>query len=238
MIRRNLFLLIALLTAALSFGAVSDLYADDVQDAINQAGFGAGPSNTNPNQDLANVADPNAQPSGQTGSSADFTIGLNYGFRFTDGSVSVSGYKYKDEGTAASSGAGSSNTVSGMSPAASDGPVTYQGTPQFPVEKNEETKQFEEDLARAFNGNPFAYSGSRSFGDDIGADTRPEFGYPGDPFGGPPRGSWIHFDRSRAIFSRDQTLINALGTNDFAGLFEGQFGARPVEERFADGMGN
>src|SRR3989338_6512608 len=110
MIRRNLFLLIALLTAALSFGAVSDLYADDVQDAINQAGFGAGSNNPNPNQDLTTVSDPNAQPSCQSGSSSEWNVGMNYTFRYTDGSSSISGYEYSGESdTAGASGAGSSN---------------------------------------------------------------------------------------------------------------------------------
>jgi|GEM_PF-1775038 len=87
------------------------------------------------------------------------------------------------------------------------------------------------------HGNVMNWSGSSRFGDDIGADYHPYFGFPGEPAGGKPIGRWINFGRENAQISNDSLLLNALSNNDmstFNSLFRGQFDGDPIEEKFGD----
>lgn len=66
-------------------------------------------------------------------------------------------------------------------------------------------------------------SGDDEWGDCLGTDCRPGLGEPGYPYGGPPIGRSVHFDRQDAIFSDDILLL--LPTN-----FRTEFGVDPTED--------
>lgn len=115
----------------------------------------------------------------------------------------------------------------GAPPAASDGPVSHPGVPTGTANPNTRTEGpgasgttsqaeseanaealglffgplFSEEIAKDLEEEEAFwdyYSGSGGlFGDCVGADCVPAFGYPGHPVGGLPFGSWVHHDRAR-----------------------------------------
>lgn len=135
----------------------------------------------------------------------------------------------------------------GAPPAASDGPVIYPGIPTGRANPNtrtegpgasrvskEESAANEEALGLFFGplfSEEFAkeleaeddefwdyYSGSGGlFGDCVGADCIPAFGYPGRPYGGLPIGSWVHHDLLRVDrrFVNDSLALDAVNQGNF-----------------------
>ena len=115
----------------------------------------------------------------------------------------------------------------GLAPSPSDGPTIRPGEPPPPTRSAGDRAADEghfgiffgelflgkEEFAKAADiPDPFRRSGSR-FGDCVGADCIPHLGFPGEPLGGPPLGSWVDFLPGRANFSfaTDQVLLNAIG---------------------------
>lgn len=134
----------------------------------------------------------------------------------------------------------------GAPPAASDGPVTHPGLPTGVANPNTRTEGpgasrtspqesatnaealglffgpfFSEEFAKDLEDEEAFwdyYSGSGGlFGDCVGADCIPAFGYPGHPVGGLPVGSWVHHDRSfiNNRFISDSTALSAVQAGNF-----------------------
>lgn len=125
-----------------------------------------------------------------------------------------------------------SGVILGDPPLASDPPYYYSGLKDHTLGFNDvNVKVRREYIHRQI----MDFSGSSRFGDDIGAGYHPYFGFPGEPAGGHPLGTWIHFGRERAQISDDTVLMNALSNNDmdaFRTAFDNEFGGQPIEETF------
>ena len=135
-----------------------------------------------------------------------------------------------------SSQIGGNPSGTGLGPSPSDGPVVRPGEPagkpvtkkEAPAEREANEANFgaffaqffvgEQEFEEDFGFDPFRRSGSR-FGDCVGADCIPHIGFPGEPLGGPPFGSWVQYDRSHSsfLFSRDAAVIDAVRNNNFVG---------------------
>lgn len=124
---------------------------------------------------------------------------------------------------------GGNPTGTGLGPSPSDGPVSHLTPGPNPNRQtsggNRSFNPFfgpfppssdEEDFWNFWN----YMSGSGGFfGDCVGADCIPHLGFPGEPLGGPPWGSWVQFDRSHANFrfASDAALLNDVRAGNFSG---------------------
>lgn len=125
-----------------------------------------------------------------------------------------------------------SGVILGDMPTASDPPYYYSGLKDLTLGYGDTKVKVRREFTHR---QVMDFSGSSRFGDDIGADYHPYFGFPGEPAGGHPLGTWIHFGRERAQISNDSVLLNALANNDmntFNTNFENEFGGQPIEEQF------
>lgn len=222
----------AAILAVGGFFSVSAM-ADDVQDAINAAGFGG----SQPNADVARVQDPNAKPAGNAsapassgGSSyADYTLGVDYKLHtyMNTPNLKVQFQSYGEESPLPKPDSAtepydygkyfqrqSGQTVIGLPPAASDGRITSPCDTWW-TKDGQMTKDHP-----MYNDPLYRYSGDQ-WGDCLGPHCVDRSGFRA------PVGSWVHFTEIGT--TRADQYHNLIGFNDTLIQLSQRFGGQAYE---------
>lgn len=221
-------------TAILAVGGFFSVsaMADDVQDAINAAGFGG----SQPNADVAKVQDPNAAPAGSTSTPAptggssysDYALGMDYKLHtyMNTPSLKVQFRSYGEESPLPKPDAQTDpydygkhfqqqfgQTVIGMPPAATDGRVTIPSDTWWKDGKMTENHPM-------YDNPLYRYSGDQ-WGDCLGPRCVDRGGFR------EPVGSWVHFTEIGT--TRADQFHNLIGFNDTLIQLSQHFGGQAYE---------
>ena len=230
------FVLFAAALAIAGFFSASALAdnGNDVQNALDKAGYGSG--NQNPNADLAQVKDRNAgstssnqTSSGSSGSYADYAGGLDYNLHTYMNTPSLK-FQFKSYGDESPLPKPDSVTegydygkrfqrqfhsdVIGLPPAASDGRVTNPSEPSWFDKDGHMTE------AHPMYNSIFRYSGDK-WGDCLGPNCIDRGAFR------QPVGSWVHFTEIGTI--RADQYQNLIGFNDTLLQLSQRFGGQVYE---------